>query len=258
MNNHSEVKKSFEVQADKFAAYHMSKAEYTDYLIKSIQAEGTEHALEVAAGTCICGRAIAPHVKDITCLDLTEAMLEQGKKLAEKEGLQNISFVTGMAESLPFEDETFDLVVTRLSLHHFVDPEKPFREMQRVLKKGGKLVVWDMEATAEELRARNDSIERMRDPSHTRILSRPEFEALFQEAFEILREETTLVPVNLQSWMDLTDTPQQIQEDIIVKMENELNGGERTGFAPYIQEGQICFDHRWLLVIGKKYREAVK
>ena len=60
-------------------------------------------------------------------------------------------------------DETFDLVITRLSLHHFVEPEKPFREMQRVLKKGGKLVIWDMVATTEELRETNDAIETMRD-----------------------------------------------------------------------------------------------
>ena len=73
MNNYNEVKKSFGTQAEKFASYHMSKAEYTDYLIRSIQAKGNEHALEVAAGTCICGRAVAPYVKDITCLDLTEA-----------------------------------------------------------------------------------------------------------------------------------------------------------------------------------------
>ena len=124
MNNYNEVKKSFGTQAEKFASYHMSKAEYTDYLIRSIQAKGNEHALEVAAGTCICGRAVAPYVKDITCLDLTEAMLEQGKKLAKQEGIQNISFVSGNAECLPFEDETFDLVITRLSLHHFVEPEK--------------------------------------------------------------------------------------------------------------------------------------
>ena len=214
MNNYNEVKKSFGTQAEKFASYHMSKAEYTDYLIRSIQVKGNEHALEVAAGTCICGRAVAPYVKDITCLDLTEAMLEQGKKLAKQEGIQNISFVSGNAECLPFEDETFDLVITRLSLHHFVEPEKPFREMQRVLKKGGKLVIWDMVATTEELRETNDAIETMRDNSHTRILSREEFEALFEDAFELQLEETTLVPVNLQSWMDLTSTPQDIQNGI--------------------------------------------
>ena len=38
MNNYNEVKKSFGTQAEKFASYHMSKAEYTDYLIRSIQA----------------------------------------------------------------------------------------------------------------------------------------------------------------------------------------------------------------------------
>ena len=81
MNNDNEVKHSFSIQAEKFATYHMSKAEYTDYLIQCIKANGNEHALEVAAGTCICGRAVAPQVKDIICLDLTEAMLEQGKKL---------------------------------------------------------------------------------------------------------------------------------------------------------------------------------
>ena len=92
----------------------------------------------------------------------------------------------------------------------------------------------------------------MRDNSHTRILSREEFEALFEDAFELQLEETTLVPVNLQSWMDLTSTPEDIQKDIIDKMEYDLNGGDKTGFNPYIKEGQICFDHRWLLLIGKK------
>ena len=33
-------------------------------------------------------------------------------------------------------------------------------------------------------------------------------------------------------------------------MEYRLNGGDKTGFNPYIKEGQICFDHRWLLLIG--------
>ena len=51
------------------------------------------------------------------------------------------------------------------------------------MKKGGKLVIWDMVATTEELRETNDAIETMRDNSHTRILSREEFEALFEDAF---------------------------------------------------------------------------
>lgn len=170
MSHDDAVKQSFKKQAEKFVVYHMSKAEYTNYLIEKIGANGNEHALEVAAGTCICGRALAPYVKDITCLDLTEEMLAQGKKLAAESSINNISFQIGNAEELPYGNETFDLVITRLSFHHFANTEKPFKEMQRVLKKGGKLIVWDMEATEESLRETDDKIEKMRDPSHTRIL----------------------------------------------------------------------------------------
>ena len=145
MNHNDIVRQSFKKQAEKFVAYHMSKVEYTDYLIQKIAATGEEHALEVAAGTCICGRALAPYVKDITCLDMTEEMLAQGIRLAEESHIENIYFQSGNAEKLPYEPETFDLVITRLSFHHFDNPEKPFEEMKRVLKKGGKMVVWDME-----------------------------------------------------------------------------------------------------------------
>lgn len=252
MNHEDTVKQSFKKQAEKFAAYHMSKTEYTDYLIRRIEAKGTEHALEAAAGTCICGRALAPFVKDITCLDLTEEMLAQGKKLAEESQIKNISFQTGNAEELPYESETFDLVITRLSFHHFDNPEIPFQEMQRVLKKGGKLVVWDMEATEESLRTIDDKIENMRDPSHTRILSREEFEKLFEKEFTLQCEETILVPVNLKNWMQLTGTPEDVQKEITDLMKVELAGGSKTGFSPYNKESQIMFDHRWLLLIGVK------
>lgn len=252
MNHNDTVKQSFKNQAEKFAAYHMSKTEYTDYLIQKIAATGEEHALEVAAGTCICGRALAPFVRDITCLDLTEEMLSEGKRLAAENQISNMYFQLGNAEKLPYEAESFALVITRLSFHHFADPEIPFREMQRVLKKGGKLVIWDMEAVEEPLRATNDEIERMRDPSHTRILSREEFEKMFQKNFMLQCEEATLVPVNLDSWMELTETPKEIREKIIALMKNDIYGGCPTGFAPYLQENKIMFDHRWLLLIGVK------
>ena len=120
------------------------------------------------------------------------------------------------------------------------------------MKKGGKLVVWDMEAAEETLRTVDDKIEKMRDPSHTRILSREEFEKMFEKDFTLQCEETTLVPVNLKSWMELTDTPEAVQKEITELMKTELSGGSKTGFSPYKKESQIMFDHRWLLLIGIK------
>lgn len=92
----------------------------------------------------------------------------------------------------------------------------------------------------------------MCDSSHTRILSRTEFEKLFANKFDLQTEEITYVPVNLQNWMDLTDTPKDIQENIVWRMTEDLNGGNKTGFYPYIKDGKIYFDHKWLLLIGIK------
>lgn len=120
--------------------------------------------LEVAAGTCACGRAVAPNARSVTCLDMTPAMLEAGRTEAEKESLHNMHFVLGDAAELPFLDNSFDIVLSRLAFHHFPNTDRPFAEMARVLKPGGKLVMIDMEAAEGALRASFDGIE-MQIPS---------------------------------------------------------------------------------------------
>lgn len=251
----NKVQKSFSLQAEKFENKSMSfsKQEYLDYTVNAIGLNDTDDVLEVAAGTCACGRAIAPHVQKVTCLDATCAMLEKGKAAAQKEGIGNISFQEGFVETLPFPAESFDLVITRLSFHHFSEMEQPFSEMYRVLKKGGKLVVIDMEAAEEDLRETEDHLETLRDNSHVKNRSKAEFTALFRKyALRITKSESTRIPVGLIPWLELTNTPAAIQAQITALMEAELAGGEKTGFAPYRENGEICFDQRWLFIMGIK------
>lgn len=249
-----EIRKSFTDQAEHFNTekYHLSKAEYTDYMIEKVSPKKTDTVLEVASGTCICGRALAPYIKHVKCLDATPAMLESGKEEAKRAGISNISFTEGMAQDLPFENESFDIVISRLAFHHFLEPELIFSEMKRVLKSGGKLVIWDMSAAAGGLRKINDDIERLRDPSHVRILSRQEIIALYEKDFEITECDLKYIPVNLEGWMEFTNTPDDVRDRIITYMERELSGQGKTGFEPYRKEGELYFDHRWLLTIGVK------
>jgi ubiquinone/menaquinone biosynthesis C-methylase UbiE len=86
----------------------------------------TDIVLEAAAGTCACGRSIAPFVVSVKCLDATEAMLDVARK--EAEIILNIEFIEGLVENIPFENETFDIVLSRLAFHHFRDIEKPFKK----------------------------------------------------------------------------------------------------------------------------------
>ena len=55
----------------------------------------------------------------------------------------NITFMKGSVEQLPFVSESFDLVITVLSLHHWKEKNKGISEIYRVLKKGGRIIIGD-------------------------------------------------------------------------------------------------------------------
>lgn len=254
-SNQAVIQKAFTQQASGFESSRMNftKQDYLDYAISKISPSKSDSVLEVAAGTCICGRAIAPYTGSVTCLDLTPAMLSKGKTEAEKCGIPNISFVLGDAAELPFLDNSFDVVLSRLAFHHFPDVEQPFAEMVRVLKPGGRLVMIDLEAPEENLRHIEDEIEIMRDPSHVHNLSKAEMLRLYEKHGIFVKFcETVKMPMKLQNWMEHTQTPQDTQADIIARMKEDINGGAKTGFYPYQSNGEIQFDHRWVLIVGTK------
>lgn len=251
----SKVIVEFTKQAETFNEYQkaFSKEEYNDFAVSHMELKGTESVLEVAAGTCAFGRTVAPHVGHVTEFDVTEAMLEVGKQETKNAGISNVSFVLGTAEQVPFEDSSFDVVMSRLAFHHFEKPETVYREMVRLLRPGGKLVIIDMKARDENLRNVADAIERDRDPSHVRCLSENEFiEMAKTESISVDFCETIAVPVSLEAWMDVTKVSEPVRDRIRKLMQSDVNGSDKTGFEPYIMDGQLYFDHRWMLMICKK------
>ena len=73
------------------------------------------------------------HAADLH-LDSPFEGLSAGKAANQDAGIQNAAYIIGNAEALPFGDAVFDVVATRLSFHHFRNPETVMREMIRVLK----------------------------------------------------------------------------------------------------------------------------
>ena len=80
----------------------------------------------------------------IWTLDPSDEVLKNAEKTLREKGLShNVTFVKGTTEELPFEDGFFDMVVSVLVLHHLEGLEAGIKEMMRVLKKGGRLVLVD-------------------------------------------------------------------------------------------------------------------
>ena len=154
--------------------------------------------LDVACGGGIVVCAFAPDVKHATGIDMTSAMLDRARALADEKGLVNVSWREGDVTSLPWPDASFTIVVTRFAVHHFPDPAAVMREMARVCAPGGRVVVVDTCAAADPAKAAEfNRLEKLRDPSHVRALPLAELQGLFRDvglgeprlAFSELRDE---------------------------------------------------------------------
>ncbi len=80
---------------------------------------------------------------EVVGLDIVNDALETNRMRADSEGIKNLSFISYDGIDFPFEEKSFDLVVTRYALHHFPDIEHSIGEVSRVLKSDGMLFISD-------------------------------------------------------------------------------------------------------------------
>ena len=99
----------------------------------------TDVVLECACGTGAISRYIADKCKHLTATDYSEGMLKQAKKhLALK---ANVVFAQVDITHLPYEDQSFDVVVAGNVIHLLPEPQKAMEELLRVCKEGGKVIL---------------------------------------------------------------------------------------------------------------------
>jgi ubiquinone/menaquinone biosynthesis C-methylase UbiE len=264
---------------------HRSKASNKDimnFVIANLEKElrrptnntGPLKVLDVAAGTMIFARSIMSHMKEIqepcemVALDATDAMLKQGVGAAEAEGIDSIVTMLGDAAALPFPDNHFDLVVSRLAVHHFSYPEGQrgiMKEMARVAKVGGHVVVVDLAAPNDEGEAAEmNRLENLRDPTHTTALSCQGICSLLQESGGLVVVNSSqggqVLPqivnlMDLEAWMSATGTADAAQAVIREAVQADLEQGTgKSGMGPLSRddEGRIYFTHHYTVASGRK------
>jgi ubiquinone/menaquinone biosynthesis C-methylase UbiE len=98
-------------------------------------------ALEIGSGTGYFSLNLVQLgvIERLTATDISPGMLERLAGTAEALGLEDVTTVVTEAEVLPFEDESFDLVLGHAVLHHIPDLDKAFAEFRRVLRPGGMI-----------------------------------------------------------------------------------------------------------------------
>ena len=118
-----------------------------DDLAATIAGYPSAAVLEIGPGPGVMATELARRVDDLrlTGVDIDPAMVERAASRARREGLgDRLSFVAGDVAALPFPDASFDLVTSSFSVHHWPDAAAGFAEIRRVLRPGGRAIVYDL------------------------------------------------------------------------------------------------------------------
>ena len=125
------------------------------------------------------------------------------------------------ADDLPFAGASFDVVACRIAAHHFPDALAARKEMARVAR--SHVVICDNTFTSESA----EEADRLRDPSHVRNYSVPEWHSFFELAGLAVADEVTMVrETGFEAWLERTETPADQRERIRELLDGRVHDGK--------------------------------
>jgi len=207
--------------------------------------------LDVACGAAHAAEPVAGRVRQVVGIDLTPALLHLGAQRLHDQGITNVLLQEANAESLPFTDESFDVVYCRSSLHHFADPHRAVAEMVRVCRSGGRIVLVDLIAPAGDVRERFDQVHQLIDPSHARSFLEGELAELLPGGIDELVYADTM---NIRLPIDVAFTEQSEQVEVLDVLGAEILGmGAPTGFDPSEEDDRFTVSFLTCVVQGVRH-----
>ena len=220
------------------------------WVVDGLDVDGGAEVLDVAAGTGVLARALAPRVARVVASDISKELLEVGAG----EAPANVSFERASAEDLPYAAASFDLVATRYSIHHFLRPELALHQMYRVCRSGGALLVIDIVAPSDPMRGRRyNSIERSRDASHARSLSSQDLRETVERVGWHVREiRSREIVRDVLEWLAYYPLDPIRTGWILRELDRELDGGTETGMRPFREDGKLKLIQTMDVVLAEK------
>ncbi len=197
-----------------------------NYLASAVHAQGADldRLRRIAADTrparvldlgCGAGHAsyalAAAGAARVSACDPSAGMLEVVAAEAQRRGHANITTGQSAAEQLPFADDSFELIVTRYSAHHWRSVPQALAECARVIAPGGRLIVIDMIAPEPALLDTSlQVLELLRDGSHVRDYRASEWRSMLHTAgFREQSFDTWKLHMQFASWIRRIGTPPQ-------------------------------------------------
>jgi methanogen homoaconitase small subunit len=227
-------------------------------LIVDLTAPGrSDKVLDVATGNGFLAFEFAKRVSGANVIgcDMTRDMLLVAERIQRERGLDNVDFRVMDAESLGFEDGSFDIVSCRFAFHHFTDPGKVVSEMIRVCKTGGKIVLVDGLSSEDAAKSEyHNRIEQLRDPSHVRLYSAPELVGVLKDAgLKVIHARNWDADFYFDEWIKIADPGEEIAGEVRRMMADSV-ADDKTGLRVRFDadDGRLLFTYSTVILVAEK------
>lgn len=228
MENKKDVIKQFGRSADLYIHSEIHrKGGDLKKLVDMALITGKEEVLDIATGGGHTANAFAPLVRQVTALDLTTQMLTAAQRFIQGNGHDNVRFVEGDAEMMPFSKESFDIAICRIAPHHFPNIKSFISEVYRILRYGGQFLLNDnVVPEDDEFDRFYNRIEKTRDYSHIRAWKKTEWIRMLEtNGFQIQEFHRFEKKFEFETWcnrMHLSDPDKAALNDFMIGASDEV------------------------------------
>jgi len=138
-------------------------------------------------------------------------------------------------------------------VHHFKNPHKILKEINRVLKKDGTIIIADIYSSSiKEESELHNAIEQLRDPTHIKMLSLNEFVDLFRiTQLKVNKVKYIDMQRYYDEWLEITNAPERYNA-IFTILKNLISSDKRAGINLQMENDKINFVHKWVIYQLKK------
>lgn len=203
--------------------------DHLDLLINKVVINAGSTILDLGTGTGYISFPLAEKYSNSTVigLDIVAETLKRNRKKANEKELNNLSFISYDGINFPFEESCMDMIITRYALHHFPDIKYSLREMFRILKPNGRLIISDPTPNSNDHSRFIDRFMQMKPDGHIKFYHLDEYKDMLKHiGFHFVSNEMTAIRFPRKEASKYSEIIEETDKEVLSGYNVEICGDE--------------------------------